>query len=157
MFLQRTNLALHDSEQHLNNSGAWNTSIESFLTQHILILLCAEMQQNIYDIVENRLLKNRDKRINRFVSESKQKMLRSVKTSDISGFLGYFGSDLKDFFNSEISEREVTTFNNAVEGRHDVAHRYGVSVTFAELQQAIIIGEKILLNVEIAINKRYKK
>lgn len=148
MFLQKTNFAIQESEEHLEKSGNKGSAIESFLTQHILILLCAEMQQEIYKIVEQRLSSNSDQRIIRFGLVASQKLLRSVKKEEIAGYLCYFGDDLKDGFKNAFTDQEVAIYNNAVNSRIDVAHRHGAVISFDDIKQAFMVAEKILLEVE---------
>lgn len=151
MSLLRTNLAIEDCEKHLKDSNAVGTAIESYLTQHISVVMCAEMQQEIYRLIDEktRIL---PEDIKAFVSVAGERLLRSVKTGDIAGFLGLFGSAVKDSFNENVDEHDVTTYNYAVSGRHKVAHAYGLQITFNELKQATESALRILEAVEFALS-----
>lgn len=151
-FLSRTLLALEECEQHLANTGATGTLVESYLTQHILVIMCAEMQQEIYGIVNQRAAKNTDLQLTRFVSSAQKKMLRSVMTSEVAGFLAHFQVEYKEEINKSLSEQEVTIYNNAVIDRHDVAHKQGANVSFDELKKACSVAIKILETVNITLN-----
>lgn len=151
-FLPRTSLALEECEHHLTKTGTIGTSVESYLTQHILVIMCAEMQQEIYGIVNQRTAKNIDLPLTKFVSVAQTRMLRSVKTSEIAGFLAYFENEYKDAISKSLSEQEVSVYNNAVGDRHDVAHKQGANVTFDELKRACSVASKILNTVNTTLN-----
>jgi hypothetical protein len=50
-----------------------------------------------------------------------------------------------------VNDAEVTKYNNAVNNRHDVAHRSGVQVTFSELKDAVSAASSILQALASAI------
>lgn len=130
--------------------------IESYLVQHALVVLCAEMQYEIYDIVENRAKQASDQQLTKFVSSAAHKVLRGVLSSEIVGFVGCFGEDEKDKFRNSIREEDFTKYNNAVSNRHKVAHQnnaqLNVQVTFLELKEAYSIATDILAAMESSIN-----
>ena len=151
-FLPRTLLALDECEQHLTSTGTSGTSIEAYLTQHILVILCAEMQQEIYRIVNDKVAKTANGQVLHFISAAQSKMLRSVKTSEICGFLGHFDTKHKEDLNSSLSDQEVSAYNNAVSDRHEVAHKQPVYITFSELKNACNIATKILETINIILD-----
>lgn len=142
--LLRTSAAIEDCESHLSTSGAYGTAIESYLTQHILILLCADIQQDIYRIAEMRADITGDREIVNYVSSTGKRVLRSVQKNEIAGFVGLFGSDAKEALDSLVNESEVTIYNAAVKNRHDVAHKQGVQITFRELKEIVLVAERLL-------------
>src|ERR1017187_5747222 len=116
--LLRTISGVEDCERHLNASGALGTEIESYLTQYLLVVLCADIQQEIYKLSEKRALLAKDTGLLSYVCSSAPLVLRSVGKGDIAKFVGYFGSETKDKLNSLLGAADVTVFNNAVESRH---------------------------------------
>lgn len=142
--LIRTHAAVADCERHLASSGAAGTEIESYLTQYLLIVLCAEVQQEIYRLTENRASLTNDPAISSFVNASTRRVLRSVGKKEIATFVEMFGSGCKSKLNSRIDDSEVTVYNNAVGSRHDVAHNFGSQISFRELKEAVVIAEKLL-------------
>ena len=52
--LVRTYAAAEDCESHLKETGTAGTEIESYLTQYLLVILCADIQQEIYRLSEER-------------------------------------------------------------------------------------------------------
>jgi hypothetical protein len=150
--LLRTKAAIDDCEKHLTSSGALGTEIESYLTQHILVILCADIQQEIYIISEQRAEMIGDPALVKYVSSTARKVLRSVGKSEIATFVGMFGSDAQKKLNALIDDSDVTIFNNAVSSRHDVAHKQGAQITFRELKDAVAVAERLLEAVENAIH-----
>jgi hypothetical protein len=143
--LLRTNAALEDCERHLVAVSAVGTEIESYLTQYLLVILCAEVQQELYSLAESRAATAKDEALTSFIALSSRKVLRSVKKSEIAGFLEMFGSGCKEKFNGKIDEPSVVVYDNAVANRHDVAHKNGSQVTFKELKDAVLMAEKLLI------------
>lgn len=146
--LLRTKSAVDDCEKHLTSSAAFGTEIESYLTQYLLVVLCADIQQEIYKISEARASVVKDDAISAYVAATARKVLRSVGKSDIAKFVEMFGPDHKSKLNNFINDADVTIFNNAVSNRHDVAHKQGIQITFRELKSAILVSQKILKGVE---------
>ena len=147
-YLLRTSGAIQDCEQHLSASGANGSPIESYLTQHIVVILCAEMQQEIYKLVDQKAKKNTDKLISNFVSSTQKKVLKSIETGAITGFIRLFSPDQGEIINKALSPQEVSMYNNVVDRRNAVAHKFGATITFLELKNAIDIAKKILITLQ---------
>ena len=150
MFLLKTKLTIEDCEKHLKKSSAFGTAIESYLTQYILVVMCAEMQQEIYRFID-RKASILPEDIRAFISVAGKKLFRSLKKEEIAGFLGNFGSAVRDSLNLSVDDRDVTIYNNVVSGRHNVAHVSGSQITFNELKQATECASRILRAVEFAL------
>lgn len=146
--LLRTKSAVKDCENHLTTSAGFGTEIESYLTQYLLIVLCADIQQEIYRLTETRASIVKDDAIAAYVATTARRVLRSVGKEDIAKFVGLFGPALKTKLNSLIDDADITIFNNAVNNRHDVAHKQGSQITFRELKNAVAVAQKILKAVE---------
>lgn len=150
----RTKAAIENCSIHLDSTRSRNTEIESYLTRHILVILCAEIQQEIYLALENRAHLNGDSELKNFAVASGKKILRSVSKKDIANFVGMFGARAKEHLNSNVDDAEVTLYNNAISKRHDVAHSNGTNITFIELIDIINSAEKLILAIGNAISMR---
>lgn len=150
--LLRTNAAIESCKLHLQESDSWNTEIESFLTQHILVMMCADVQQEIYKILEKRVGYSGDNEVKDFALASGKKILRSIGKSEVVGFVGNFGEGAKAYLNSHVDEREITLYNNAVKNRHDVAHKSGSNITFKELEEIVTAATNFIKVVENSIS-----
>lgn len=151
-FLLRTRTAIEDCEIHLHSTKTYGTEIEAYLTQHILVLLCADVQQEIYKILDERAILAGDEEIRRFVSASGEKILRGIHKGDIAAFMELFGAHVKEKFNALLEDRDVTIYNIAVENRHKVAHKQGAQVSFREVKEATDAAGKLLVAVRTALH-----
>lgn len=146
--LLRTKSAIEDCEKHLSTSNAYGTEIESYLTQYLLVVLCADIQQEIYRITEARASLVNDEAISSYVSATARRVLRSIGKDEIAKFIGMFGAEFKTELNQLIDDADVTIFNNAVNNRHKVAHKQGALISFSELKKALLVSQKILQGVD---------
>jgi len=148
----RTRAAIEDCEIHMQSTGTYGTEIEAYLTQHILVLLCADVQQEIYKMLDERATLAGDEEIRRFVSASGEKILRSVNKGDIAAFMELFGAHVKEKFNALLEDSDVTIYSIAVGNRHKVAHRQGAQVSFREVKRATDAASKLLVAVRTALH-----
>ena len=151
--LVQTNDVYLECQNHLSTEVPGGSPIESYLTEHILVVLCAEMQQVARQIADQRAQRSTDPAIHTFVTAAGERILRSVRKDELSAFVGLFGSTYKDDFNARLDEREVSVYNNAVRQRHAVAHRGGGSVSFSDLREAIDAANNILNSMENALSR----
>jgi len=151
--LLRTKNALRECQEHLARTSTDGSIIESYLTQHILVVLSADMQQAIYELLDKKAQQVQQESIRLFVSAAGQALLRSVRKSAISGFVAKFGEAAKDIFDSNLldKDQEITRYSNAIKNRDSVAHKQGVQITFGELEGAVAAGELLLLAVDRAL------
>jgi hypothetical protein len=150
--LLKTHSAIDTCKVHLDSCGASGTEIESFLTQHVLVVLCADVQQEIYSILEARLNEVSDTELKNFSLTTGKKVFRSIGKKEISGFLGHFSPKAKAYLDKNISDQDVALYNSAVSRRHDVAHKTGTNITFRELSAILISAGNILTAIESAIS-----
>ena len=148
----RTRTAIEDCEIHLRLTKTYGTAIEAYLTQHILVLLCADIQQEIYKMIDERATLVGDEEIRQFVYASCEKILRSINKGDIAAFMELFGAHVKKKFNALLEDRDVTIYNIAVDKRHKVAHKEGAQVSFREVKEATDAAGKILVAVRTALH-----
>ena len=72
--LLRTKAAIKDCQEHLEATTASGTVIESYLTQHILVLLSADMQQAIYGLLEKKAERVNQESMQLFISTKCHKL-----------------------------------------------------------------------------------
>jgi uncharacterized protein (UPF0332 family) len=142
--LLRTNAAIQDCERHLEATGTYGTEIESYLTQYLLVILCVDVQQEIYRLAENSASTVSDAGLAFFVAASARKIFRSVSKKEIANFIEMFGTECKQKLSAQIDDAEVTIYSNAVSSRHEVAHNAGILVSFRELKEATAVAGKLL-------------
>lgn len=150
--LLRTKLVLENCRTHLDASNSPGSEVESYLSQHVLVVLCADTQQHFYEILENRISEVTDPELCNFAISTGKRALRSIGKSELAGFVGHFGQDAQRFLNEDLEERVVTMYNNAVQKRHDVAHNSGSNITFRELDEILAAAETVISTFERAIS-----
>lgn len=136
-WLIRTKSFLEECSKHIDATSSSGSEVEAFLAQYLLVSLCAEMQEEVYRVVELRANQCGDRELCSFALSSSKKLLRSVKVSELSGFVGHFGAERKRRFLDALDDRASLQYNSAVEGRHSVAHRNGAQVTLGELSSIV--------------------
>lgn len=149
--LLRTKLALDNCRSHLVEANSEGTEIEAYLAQHILVIMCAEIQQELYATLELRLNLSADSNITNFALVAGKKILRSIGKGEVVGFVNNFGGAAKNYMNDNLSDREVALYNNAVSNRHDVAHSSGSNITFRELDDILDAASKFIDVFKVAI------
>jgi hypothetical protein len=151
--LLRTKNALKECQEHLKTTDTGGTAVESYLTQHVLVLLSADMQQEIYELLEKKAEQVDQESMRLFISTAGKRLVRGVKKDAITGFVNYFGTDAKEKFDVCLKGKdpEITRYGNAIENRDSVAHKQGAQVTFSEILKAVAAAELILSAVKIAL------
>lgn len=144
--------AIANCKQHLNSTGAEQSEIESYLTRYLLILICASFEEEIEKILLRRSDRINDNHVKSFFQHCIDKTFRSIKSSEIAGLLGRFGTDYKETFQSKANGTvEETFYNNIVVNRHFTAHSTGASITFRELVDYYEKGHVILDYIDEAL------
>jgi hypothetical protein len=146
MRLSQIDHAIGVCEKHLENSGAFGTEIEIYLTGYLLVFICAAFEEHIEGLVNGRAAKSADTFLAAFVRSAMSQLFRSIKTSEIAGLLGRFGDEHRVRFNTEMkqNERAETFFNNLVLNRHGTAHKAGSDLTFREVVSFYSEGHSVL-------------
>jgi hypothetical protein len=135
MRLPQIDRVIESCEKHLNDSGAFGTEIEIYLTGYLLVFICATFEEHIEELVNDRASKSEDTFLATFVRSAMSQLFRSIKTSEIAGLLGRFGEEHSERFQPEMrkNERAATFFNNLVLNRHGTTHKAGSDLTFSEV------------------------
>ena len=139
-------------ESHLNQTSSKGTDIESFLTQFLLIRICAQFEQEIGSILIKRACQCNDPELINFI-ESRFKAYRHLKLKDLRNILGDFGNYQKDNFNQKIKGKEPEVrYDNIVNNRDSAAHRGTLQITFDELKTSYYEAKKVLIAFNSAVN-----
>lgn len=145
MKLARIDKAIEDCQIHLTNSNAFGTEIEAYLTQYLLILISATVEEEIEKIVAMRASKTKDKHIESFVNSCCGDMFKSFSSGQIAGILGRFGPEYKEKFKKKVSGLKAQQlYDNIISNRHSTAHKSGSNVSFHELVNSYEQGHIVL-------------
>lgn len=112
--------------------------LKQLVVQHLIVLAVAEAEAALEGIIIEYFETTTTLAGSNLAKSCLSSFLRSVKTSEISGFLGRLGEDFKVRFQGFLKEDEVseTKYNNLVVGRHGVVHEAHCNVTFEEFQDS---------------------
>ena len=107
------------------------------------------MQSDILEIADRRAASASDRALHTFVSSAGERVLRSVRKTEIAAFVGLFGTNYKNDFNATLDDRDVQLYDNAVRERHKAAHSpQGSNIGFRELGDVIAAAHNILDSIQ---------
>jgi len=155
MRLPRIDDAIERCRAHLDLSAARSTAIESFLVQHLLVLICASFELEVERLIDDRVGRSADPEVREFARSCVSQIFRNPQIGEISGLLGRFGDLPKSAFKSRVNgTRAETFFSSIVSNRHQVAHSLGPNLTLAELETAYAEAHSVLDAVRAALEPR---
>jgi len=128
--------------------------LKQFLAHHLIVLAVAEAEASLEDIIIEYFETTTTIAATNLAKSCLSSLLRSVKTSEISGFLGRLGEEFKDRFQRFMKDDEAleTKYNNLVVGRHGVVHEANCNVTFEEFQDSLASIDHICDSVRRALH-----
>ena len=144
MRLDRVELVIEVCEQHLTSTSSFGSAIEAYLTQQLIVTICAEIEQAIEDIIIKRARDMCGAEFESFVESCLGAVFRSIGSSEIAGLLNRFGADRKAQFLSLVDDRAKTAYDNIVINRHRIAHKSGSNLTFNEAVDSYRIGLSVI-------------
>lgn len=142
MKLDRTAAVLDAVEASIGNGEVGVTA--SFLAQYTAIILYAEMEEKIAEIVRVRLEQYSHRVIAGFLTSTMGDVIKRTPKSDIAKLVVRFGDDFRGAFNGMIDDKQVQQYSNVIEARHDVGHRRGSNITLKEVRLGQIAADHIL-------------
>jgi hypothetical protein len=128
--------------------------LRQLLAHHLIVLAVAEAEASLEDIIIEYFETTTTIAARNLAKSSLSSLLRSHKTSEISGFLARLGEEYKARFQVFMKEDEAleTKYNNLVVGRHGVVHRANCNVTFEEFQDSLASIVHICTSVKRALH-----
>ena len=146
MRIVRLDETLEKCHEHLSITSTYGTEIESLMTYSVLVLMCAEFEKTIEDILREKCASVADPSISAFFQSCVTAVFRSVGSSELAGLLNRFGPVYKASFTRSANENPipVTFYNNIVVNRHRVAHSTGTNATFMEARRFYEEGHVVL-------------
>lgn len=141
--LAKTRDALAHAET--SEAVASDSLLKQLLTQHLVVLSVAEAEDSLEKIVIEYFEVTTTQAARSLAQSCLSSLLRSVKTSEIAGFLNRLGSGYKEKFQAEMRAiaAEESRFNNLVVNRHSIVHEAQCNITFEELRDSIQAVDKV--------------
>lgn len=156
--LPRTETALEECRAHLEISSSYGTPIESYLTNHIAVLLCSELETTVRELVHEHAFVLSEDPVADFVRKFTKNIVRNAKHSEIKDVVGGFGTEYKEAYDLHvrlsIGDGGILRIANTVSHRDDVAHRIPQQLSFVDVDMAYQAAEKIVEAVATTLADR---
>ena len=149
MRITRVDDTLEACQSHLDSLSNFNAEINGLLACSSLVIIYAEFERKVMDILQEKCDFIADEAIKQFTYSFLSTMNRRIYTSNLSDVLKRFGDAYKEEFNRKIKEsveheRAETAYNNIIVNRNDAAHSTGCNMTFEEVKKAYSEGHIVL-------------
>ncbi len=159
--LPRTETALGDCHAHFGSVAAAQvaidaTAIESYLAHHVAVMLCAEIEATVHAYVIERMeMGGCDEPTKAWIRSFKRGVVRNAKHSEIADVVGRFGPEFKDRYENlvtdAVGEAGIAQLGNAVGVRDSTAHDTPPTITFRELERAVVVAKSVLQAVRTSL------
>lgn len=130
-----------DALAHADRSAAVaaDPMLKQLLTQHLVVLAVAEAEDALEEIILHYFHTTTTPAARSLAQSCLSSLLRSVKTSEIAGFLNRLGLPYKERFQAEMRllAPDESRFNNLVVNRHSIVHEAQCAITFEELHDSV--------------------
>ena len=146
MRIPRIDEALDKCEAHLSLEKAVEPEVQSLLTQSLLILICAEFEKKVLELIEERCQSVSDDSVRAFLKDCTKSVFRSLRISEIAGLLNRFGTSHKEAFNQHLenNEKVKSRYDSILSNRNQVAHGGGSNATLREVKEYYEEGHLVL-------------
>ena len=149
MKIPEIDIAIENCQRHLTTSKSQGSIIELYLTRYLLIFIIAQFENQIFQIIRNRVqCKQGGQKINNYLEFNLKIYYLGIKASRLADSLGMFGEQYKTAFKTKMAQtgnqNAVTAYNKLVINRHDTAHRLGSQISFQELIKSYNEGHAVL-------------
>ncbi|MCI7671514.1 MAG: hypothetical protein SPG17_04370 [Schaalia hyovaginalis] len=113
----------HAERAKPESSLATWAQIEAILASHIASVTYAEAEANVRKIVAERIAEvTDDERVRAFGRSAAERLIRSIKISELSGTLKIFDPACKSYFSEHLTPKQQTDWDSLMESRHNSAH-----------------------------------
>lgn len=119
--------------QHLIDTGTIGSQIEQVFVGYVLIRIHAEFEKSIKSAINDRCHIEQDSHLNAFSHWAIDRIIRSIRISDLSNILSHFDEECKELFTAT-SDRIKNSWGNILSDRHSFAHKAPTHATFSEIR-----------------------
>ena len=147
--LPLTSAAIADCHHHINQYPDMDPVIIAYLTRHINGLMCSEIERVVTRLIRERLAEGcRDVATSNFLQSLGRSSVRNATISEIRNIIKLFGSEYQERFNylleQTVGQDGIEKLGLAVGKRNENAHDNPPNITFAELEDAFSIANKVV-------------
>ncbi|MEO1237252.1 MAG: hypothetical protein AAFX76_10740 [Planctomycetota bacterium] len=149
--LLKSETALEDIQDHLKEYDLVGSPVESYLAQFLVVVFSSEIEDIVRVLTQEKVRSLGGEKLIPFFESMSKKLLRSVQKSELSGYLGNFGEDVKQDFKHGCDDNDVRLFDIVIRARHRVSHTTGTQVSLNDVVQGIDAGHRIMGAFESAL------
>ena len=148
----KTRRVLDLCRTHLEDTGTSGTEIESVVVGFALTVVHAEFEMAVKSAIRERCQVSTDPLVRNFTSQAADRLVRSIKVSDLRGILGYFDDTCKTTFNHSIDSTKSESFYTSLESnRQALAHNSTHNATMSDVQQWFPEAQTVLVRFREAL------
>ncbi len=135
--IQRIDQALEKCESHLASKDTDKIEVASLLAQSLLILICAQFEHKIKDLIKERCSSVSDNFLKNFVVQGTGKILRSPAIDQITELLGLFDGSCKEAFKYDLNQngKNRQMYDSILINRNQFAHGGNSHASFDDVKQ----------------------
>ena len=153
MKLNRVEMTIEVCQEHLHSTSSYGSQIEDFLTQHLLIIICAEIEKAIKEMIIAQARDRCSDDFQTFIESCLNAIFRSIKSSKIADLLKRFDTARRERFLELVDDRAKTAYNSIVVNRHSTAHGSGSNLTFREAVEFYRRGLSVIESLSTALQE----
>lgn len=141
-------------DEHLILTATAGSEVEFYLTQFLLVRICAEFETRIKLLVERRCSRANDIRVKTFVQNASYIICRNFDISDIKGeIIKKFGGDYAKNFRDLLDDELISAWNNIYINRQAASHAVSPQMSLRDLkehyQKSLAVFDAIVLALEL--------
>ena len=132
-------------QKHVEAQRLEGSSIEMYLTAHLMALACATFETDFKRLALQRIGTQTDPFVATFLEAAVEKTWRGLRLNDLAGFLAHFDKSVKETFKQDtLNTPAAQSFTNIVINRNRAAHGEHFNMTLRELAQSLVSAESVL-------------
>ena len=135
MRISRIDHSFEECERYLAQERAGTEIIEVLLAHSLLIMISAEFEKKVKEIVTNRSRVISNDAMCEFVQKCLDSVFRSPALDEVTALLGKFGVSYKKSFRDLLDERVRLAYRSILENRNSVAHGEASTVTIGDVRK----------------------
>lgn len=143
---------VNDVIKDCRDKSVANTELlEVIAAQYVAVVAYADIERELGDMIEKRLKRIGDEKVSYFIYKLNEKMFKRVPKTDIAETAACFGDNCRADLNNRITEKDVQSYTNLIQTRHDVAHPGTSNATMAGVRDGLEAGKRILSEFVVTI------
>lgn len=126
--------SFEECERYLEGEGVSSQFVENLLAHSLLILVCAEFERKIKELVTEKSQVISNSAMREFVRACLDNVFRSPSLENVKALLGKFGTSYKESFIGLLDAQVQQAYDSILRNRNNVAHGEGSVVTIGDVR-----------------------